>query len=132
MGVDIRVRFAVVDDVVGGLHARAFGGDGRGGGWRQRLERHALSWVGAFDDDRLIGFVQVAWDGGAHAFVLDTAVDPDWQGRGVGAAIVTAAVDEARRAGCEWVHVDYEPHLETFYVDRCGFRPTRAGLIHTR
>lgn len=130
--MDIRVRFAVVDGKVGRLHARAFGVSGRVAGWGERLERHALTWVGAFEDDRLIGFVQVAWDGGAHAFVLDTAVDPDWQGRGVGATIVKTAVDEARRAGCEWVHVDYEPHLETFYVDRGGFRPTSAGLIHTR
>jgi hypothetical protein len=44
--------------------------------WAQRLDRHALTWVGAFDDGRLIGFVQVCWDGGAHAFLLDTAVDP--------------------------------------------------------
>nr|WP_296072888.1 GNAT family N-acetyltransferase [uncultured Actinoplanes sp.] len=130
--MDIRVRFAVVGGEVGRLHARAFGVSGRVAGWGERLERHALTWVGAFEDDRLIGFVQVAWDGGAHAFVLDTAVDPDWQGRGVGATIVKTAVDEARRAGCEWVHVDYEPHLETFYVDRGGFRPTSAGLIHTR
>jgi hypothetical protein len=26
--------------------------------------------------------------------------------------------------------VDFDPGLETFYFDACGFRPTDAGLIH--
>jgi hypothetical protein len=33
-------------------------------------------------------------------------------------------------AGCEWLFVDFEPHLETFYLESCGFRPTLAGLVH--
>ena len=34
-----------------------------------------------------------------------------------------------RCGGCQWLHVDYEPHLEEFYQG-CGFRPTLAGLMH--
>jgi GNAT superfamily N-acetyltransferase len=51
------------------------------------------------------------------------------RGRGIGGALVAAATAEARAAGCEWLHVDFEDHLTGFYVDRAGFRPTRAGLI---
>jgi GNAT superfamily N-acetyltransferase len=98
---------------------------------RSGLRQHALTWIGAFEDGNLVGFVQVAWDGGEHAFIVDTAVEPGWQGRGIGAALVRVAVDEAANAGCEWVHVDFEPHLESFYRERCGFRPTAAGLIRT-
>jgi hypothetical protein len=29
-----------------------------------------------------------------------------------------------------WLHVDFAPHLWSFYFDACGFRPTDAGLIH--
>ncbi|AEV84725.1 putative acetyltransferase NSI [Actinoplanes sp. SE50] len=78
----------------------------------------------------MIGFLQVCWDSGSHAFLLDTAVDPDHRSQGLGAALVRAATAEARAAGCEWLHVDFEPHLEHFYLDRCGFRPTPAGLVH--
>ena len=67
--------------------------------------------------------------GRANAVLLDTAVDPDRQHSGIGAALVRAATAEARAAGCEWLHVDFEPHLEHFYLDRCGFRSTPAGLI---
>jgi hypothetical protein len=38
------------------------------------------------------------------------------------------AARQAKAAGCEWLHVDFEPHLDTFYFDACGFRPTDAGL----
>jgi hypothetical protein len=36
---------------------------------------------------------------------------------------------EARAAGCNWLHVDFEPHLSAFHLDGCGFRATPAGLI---
>ncbi|GAB2574406.1 GNAT family N-acetyltransferase [Microlunatus antarcticus] len=73
-------------------------------------------------------FVNVAWDGGTHAFLLDTCVDPGRQGEGIGAALVRRATDVTREAGCTWLHVDFEPHLERFYA-RCGFSPTPAGLL---
>ena len=43
-----------------------------------------------------------------------------------------AAVRAAADAGCEWLHVDYEPHLTTFYLYACGFTPTDAGLLKLR
>jgi GNAT superfamily N-acetyltransferase len=128
--IELVSRFPVDDIRLSALHARAFAGDpAQIRPWAARLERHALTWIGAFDDAELIGFVQVCWDGGSHAFLLDTAVDPGRQHRGLGAALVEAATREARAAGCAWMHVDFEPHLEHFYRDRCGFRPTAAGLI---
>ena len=124
------VRFPVDDAVVSGLHARAFAtGDREVRPWAARLERHALTWVGAFEQERLVGFVQVAWDGGEHAFVLDTMVDPAAQRGGIGAGLVAAATAEARTAGCRWLHVDFEDHLAGFYLGHGGFRPTAAGLI---
>ncbi|MET8152007.1 GNAT family N-acetyltransferase [Actinoplanes sp. NPDC049668] len=126
-------RFTVDDRELSALHARAFGGDsGEVRPWSQRLERHALTWIGAFEDDRLIGFVQVCWDGGSHAFLLDTAVDPERQQHGIGAALVEAAAEEARAAGCEWLHVDFEPHLEHFYLNKCHFQATHAGLMRLK
>jgi len=77
---------------------------------------------------RLIGFVNLAWDGGSHAFVLDTTVHPDWRHCGIGSQLVRHAITVARERGMEWLHVDYEPDLEGFYR-ACGFQPTLAGLI---
>jgi GNAT superfamily N-acetyltransferase len=88
----------------------------------------SLCWVSAHAGERLVGFVNVAWDGGAHAFVLDTTVHPDFRRHGIGQGLVQCAVDEARERGAEYLHVDYEPRHAELYR-RCGFRPTLAGLI---
>jgi GNAT superfamily N-acetyltransferase len=97
--------------------------------WRRQVEGHSLGWVCAREGDELVGFVNVAWDGVVHAFVLDTMVTGGVRRHGVGTRLVGVAVREARAAGCEWLHVDFDDHLRGFYFGACGFRPTNAGLI---
>ena len=91
------------------------------------LER-SLVYLCAYRGQALVGFVNVAWDGGVHAFILDTTVHPDLRGRGIGRQLVRRAAREARDRGAEWLHVDYEPHWRGFYR-QCGFRFTEAGLM---
>jgi GNAT superfamily N-acetyltransferase len=62
-------------------------------------------------------------------FVLDTMVTAGARRHGVGTRLVEVAVREARAAGCEWLHVDFEDHLRDLYFGSCGFTPTNAGLI---
>jgi GNAT superfamily N-acetyltransferase len=91
----------------------------------------SLAFICAYCDDRLIGFVNLAWDGGEHSFILDTLVHPEFRLRRIGLELVKRAVAEAEKRGLEWVHVDFEPHLQKFY-EQCGFRHTAAGLIHLK
>jgi GNAT superfamily N-acetyltransferase len=115
---------------VNSLHAEAFGHRVLDDDWRAQVGRHSLGWVCARDGDGLVGFVNVAWDGGVHAFLLDTIVALRARRRGVGKQLVAAAVEGARAARCEWLHVDFDDeYLLAFYFDACGFRPTKAGLI---
>jgi len=114
------------------LHAEAFGHPPDPGyDWRGQLERHSLGWVVARDvaEGTLLGFVNLAWDGAAHAFLLDTAVARRARGAGIGAALVAEARRGARQAGCTWLHVDFPEHLAPFYLGACGFTATRAGLL---
>ena len=75
-------RFLVDDGELSALHGHAFGSASRvGTDWARRLNQHALTWIGAFDNDKLVGFIQVCWDGGLHAFLLDTVVDPTGSSR---------------------------------------------------
>ncbi len=80
----------------------------------------------AFDNDALVGFVNVAWDGRYHAFILDTAVAIGSKCQRIGRDMVALAVERVREAGCDWLHVDY---LESSYFVSCGFVSTSAGLI---
>jgi GNAT superfamily N-acetyltransferase len=111
------------------LHAEAFGHQPRGLDWAARLQQHSLGWVCARRGGELIGFVNLAWDGGAHAFVLDTLVTSRHRHRGVGRKLVAIATEEAAQAGCEWLHVDFEDRLNRFYFGACGFTATSAGLL---
>lgn len=94
----------------------------------ERVHAHSLLYVGAFAKERMVGYVNVAWDGGVHGFILDTTVHPEFQRRGIGVGLVREATDAARGRGIHWLHVDYEPHLDDFYKE-CGFTPTLAGLL---
>ncbi len=91
--------------------------------------KRSLGWVSAYERERLIGFVYLAWDGAQHAFLLEPTVHPDFRHQGLGTALVRRAVRLAQEHGCEWVHVDWEARLTPFYR-ACGFGPTHAGLIH--
>jgi GNAT superfamily N-acetyltransferase len=97
----------------------------------QRLSDHSLCWVGAFNGEQLVGFVNVAWDGEAHAFLLDPVVHPDHRRAGMGLALVERAAAACTQRGIEWLHVDYEPALASFY-QRAGFHPTQAGLLQLK
>jgi GNAT superfamily N-acetyltransferase len=114
---------------VNALHAEAFDHPILEDDWRTQVERHSLGWVCAREADQLVGFVNVAWDGSIHAFLIDTIVRERVRRQGIGTQLVAVAVTEARAAGCEWLHVDFEEHLRSFYFDSCGFTPTPAGVI---
>ncbi len=117
---------------VNALHAEAFGtrvySDDEWP-WERLVAEHSLGWVIARDGEDLVGFVNVIWDGFIHAWLQDTMVASSAGRRGVGTKLVAVARDAAKEAGCEYLHVDFDTNLETFYIDACGFDPAPAGVI---
>ncbi|MEN6368788.1 MAG: GNAT family N-acetyltransferase [Thermotogota bacterium] len=97
--------------------------------WVGQVRSHSLGWVTAREGRGLVGFVNVVWDGGVHAFILDTMVKKEKKRQGLGTRLVKEATQHARAAGCEWLHVDFEDELHSFYCSACGFESTSAGLI---
>jgi GNAT superfamily N-acetyltransferase len=117
---------------VNALHAEAFETrvfDDTEWNWVELTETHSLGWVVARDDDALVGFVNVVWDGLVHAWLQDTMVAATARRSGMGKRLVEVAREGAKAAGCEWLHVDFDDHLRSFYLDGCGFQPTNGGLI---
>ena len=96
---------------------------------RAQVDRWSLGWVCARRNGELVGWVNVPWDGGVHAFILDTVVAGSGRRHGIGTRLVAIAAENARAAGCEVLHVDFEDELAPFYLEACGFRPSPAGLI---
>ena len=127
--IEILERPTLTDECLNELFAVAWNSNTHRA-FAQVFER-SLTYFAAFDAQHLVGFVNVAWDGGAHAFVLDPTVHPHAQRQGLGSQLVRRAVAAAADHGVEWVHVDYEPHHRPFYA-ALGFRVTDAGVLRTQ
>jgi GNAT superfamily N-acetyltransferase len=64
-------------------------------------------------------------------YIGPTVTAPDARGRGVGRALVDAALDWAHQQGHEWISVDFEaanPLSRPFWLG-AGFRPTGYSLL---
>ena len=132
MAVTSQWRGAFTSAEVNALHAEAFETrvyDESEWNWAELVHRHSLGWVVARDDADLAGFVNVLWDGLIHAWLQDVMVASKARGRGIGTELVRRARDGAKAAGCEFLHVDFEDQLSSFYYDACGFTPAKAGLL---
>ncbi len=124
--IEYRLRPAVANEALNALFADAWR-DHQAPDFSSVLAR-SLSFICAYCGPELVGFVNIAWDGGCHAFLLDTTVRTDMRRRRIGTELVRRAVSAARERGVEWLHVDYEAGLDGFYRG-AGFRKTEAGLI---
>jgi GNAT superfamily N-acetyltransferase len=128
--VEIEWRGGLTNPEINELHAEAF--ETRvfdEWNWVEQLQQHSLGWVTARIDGVLVGFVNVISDGIVHAWIQDVMVATSARRLGVGVNVVQVARDGAQRAGCEWLHVDFDDHLRPFYFAACGFTPTNAGLM---
>ena len=126
MGITYRERAELRPEGLQDLFARAWAGHGKPG-YDDVLAR-SFSWISAHDEVRLVGFVNIAWDGGVHFFMLDITVHPDYQRRGIGASLVRKAIDACRGHG-EWLHVDSDEELlERLYLP-AGFSPANGATI---
>ena len=94
----------------------------------QNVLSRSLTYICGYDGGLLVGFANVAWDGGFHGFILDTTVHSDYQRKGIGANLMSLAAQVCRERGIKWLHVDFEPQLLPFYR-KCGYQTTEAGLL---
>ena len=79
-------------------------------------------------DDRIVGFATVLF-AGRTGELEGLFVEPDWMQLGVGRALVTDAVANARRHGVTRIDVTANDHALEFY-EKLGF--VLDGLIQTR
>jgi len=65
--------------------------------------------------------------GGLVGHIEDVAVGQDFEGQGVGSALVRAGIGKAKELGCYKVILDCKPELVGFY-ERMGFRKHEIAM----
>ncbi len=100
--------------------------------FRERLRRGIRTFV-ARVDDRIVGTASLLieekfiHEGGCSGHIEDVAVHPDYQGKGIGAALVRHLVEQARAAGCYKVILNCSEGTAPFY-EKLGFRRHDIGM----
>lgn len=75
----------------------------------------------------LVGFARVISDGHLHAFITEMIVHPDFQGRGIGSALLSAVLQACHHAGITDIQLFSARGKSAFY-ERHGFvaRPSEG------
>jgi [ribosomal protein S18]-alanine N-acetyltransferase len=102
--VTVRVGRVCDEDIatIGTIERRSFSDPWSERSFRDVLAHSQMFFVcarGRVNDsaaDRVLGYV-VAWFAGGQGEIANLAVDPDARGRGIGATLLDAALEEARR-----------------------------------
>jgi ribosomal protein S18 acetylase RimI-like enzyme len=69
----------------------------------ERLVREADRVLGLYHEGRQVGFARVVTDGLVFAYLTDVYVLPEHQGRGLGAALVRAALEDGPHRDLRWL-----------------------------
>lgn len=83
--------------------------------------------VQAWDEGRLVGTARVLTDGAYYATIWDVIVDPAFQGRGIGRALMRRAVEPFLGRGFAFIALFAAEGKEGFYDD-LGFRPRARAM----
>ncbi|HVF05214.1 MAG TPA: ribosomal protein S18-alanine N-acetyltransferase [Frankiaceae bacterium] len=92
--------------------------------WNELAQGDSRTYVVLTEDDRVVGYAGLAAMPD-EAFVQNIAVAPDQQRRGLGAALLTALLDDAKRRGLDRVglEVRVDNAAAIALYERFGFRP---------
>ncbi len=76
-------------------------------------------------EEKMIAFGRAVSDGAYEASLYDIAVDPDFQGRGIGRLIIDTLINDLDGMN---VILFSAPGKEAFY-HRCGFSSMKTGIV---
>lgn len=92
----------------------------------EAIVRHSFAFVAAeVPDGSWVGMGRLISDGVSDAYLQDIVVLPEWEGQGVGSAIVQSLLDICHEQGIVWIGTIAGPQTEYFYR-RFGFAKMNA------
>jgi hypothetical protein len=121
IGITWKTRTPLSDDDLNGLFGRAY--NKKMAVAFHKILNQSLTWVTAHRNDELIGWINVAWDGFVHAFLVDRTAVNDESGASHGAGQTGSEGHPARSSD----RVQDPPRLPRRGVRRV--RPPRSAAL---
>jgi ribosomal protein S18 acetylase RimI-like enzyme len=99
-------------------------------GWMNYVQRpdmlekaygNSLLALGAYEDEKLVGVIRAVGDGASIVFIQDIIVDPGYQRRGIGTALMNAVLERYAAVYQIELMTDDTPQTAAFYRS-LGFR----------
>lgn len=88
--------------------------------------------VSAYENDRLVGYVEVISNGVTDAYIQDLMVHPKMQNQGIGTHLINMTIKEIRERDIYMLSVIYgEEKLKGFY-EKFGFFSMLCGQMQLR
>lgn len=84
--------------------------------------------VACFDDNDLVGIIDVISDGIDDALIRNLVVHPEYQGKGIGHELLIKVLDRLKSNRIKTINVLFESELAEFYR-KAGFRIVSGGII---
>lgn len=84
--------------------------------------------VGAFEEERLVGFARALCDEAFNGFISTVCVHPDYRRRGIGSELVSQLIEDSPEI--TWVLRAAEGSLA--FWEKQGFAPSRAAMERPR
>ncbi len=95
----------------------------------QRAINSSVPLVTAWEGDKLVGICRCVSDGECTAYIADLAVDPDYQGAGIGTTILSEALDMLE--GYDTIACITSPERVEFW-EKFGFINFAGGMMLRR
>lgn len=87
-------------------------------------------YICCYDDNELIGFLDVVSNGVTDAYIQDVIVNPNYQGKGIGTNLMNRAIDKLNDDNIYMISVLFQESFLPFYK-KFGFNMLLAGQLET-
>lgn len=92
-----------------------------------RAFQNSLYVLGAFEDEKLIGFIRCVGDGEHIVMVQDLIVDKDYQRQGIGTALFRTIWDKYSDVRMFQVVTDIADEVDNHFYQSFGMKPLEEG-----